>query len=461
MVREQEPGVEVRSAPPRMTCPAIRPPARLLALALCVSACTDAPDRPTRSPVDPRAADPAAPSAPPKTLAMPDQMGRRLGVPRAENRIIKPLEGSPEVDLRTAEPFRRGAAAAPGATPATQPATPAEARPFRDQREADTLERLRSGQLQTATKGSSGRTLAFKVALDSGVEGYYKPEQRLASAGWFAELAAFYLDRALDLGRVPPVVSRRLEWKRLEAAAGNDARTRGVVVDREGLVRGALVAWLPEKLTPVELPKGWEDWIRVEPRMPRMPGPVTPYQSAAAYKQAVAEAKKRGGAAAKTSDATTAAAATTGPSTTALSADAPAMDTPAPPRAELPAELSDVIVFDYLTANCDRFESRDDLVTLGDQGSLIFLDNGAAFSPAPAQRALLDARLAFVSKFRRSTIEALRTLDIEALRATMAADSLGPLLDAAAWRAFEVRRTAVLEHVARLEKRFGDAVYAW
>src|SRR5262249_11045979 len=124
---------------------------------------------------------------------------------------------------------------------------------------------------------------------------------------------------------------------------------------------------------------------------------------------------------------------------------------------------SDLVVFDYLTANYDRFESRDNLVTLGEKGPLIFLDNGAAFSSsgATAQRGLLDARLAFVSKFRKSTIEALRTLDTEALRATMAADSLGPLLDAAAWRGFEARRTAILEHVARLEKRFGDAVYAW
>jgi hypothetical protein len=146
-----------------------------------------------------------------------------------------------------------------------------------------------------------------------------------------------------------------------------------------------------------------------------------------------------------------------------VSKDAAAPDAPHPARPELPAELSDLVVFDYLTANADRFESRDDLVTLGENGPLIHLDNGAGFSSSLAapQRALLDARLAFVSKFRKRTIEALRALDMQALRATMAADSLGPLLDAAAWRGFDARRTAILEHVARLEKRFGDAVYAW
>ena len=120
-----------------------------------------------------------------------------------------------------------------------------------------------------------------------------------------------------------------------------------------------------------------------------------------------------------------------------------------------------MIVFDFLMSNADRFgDDNANLLTLGDDGPLIFLDNGSGFS-APPPPAVLDARLASVSKFRRRTIDALRALDTQALKATMAADPLGPILDAAMWRGLETRRTAVLEHVARQQKRFGDAVFAW
>jgi hypothetical protein len=417
-------------------------------LALSLTACTEAPDRPTRNPGSAsEVGDQVSPGAPAKAVQMPELIGRRLGVPRADNRVLKPVDAPPGSDVATAERFRKEAVApAPVAAAAANAPAGLFGKP-----DAELLEPLRSGQLQSATKGATGRTLAFALTFESGAQGYYKPEQRLATASWSAEVAAYDLDRALGLGRVPPVTSRKLAWKPLEAAAGNDARKRTVVVDREGQVRGALVAWLSEKLAPLETPPAWEDWLRIEPRTPT---DVSPFQTAAAYKQALAAARKRPAPEAKLA-----------PKVDALEATkvAPKADSPPPARPGLPAELSDLVVFDYLTANYDRFESRDNLVTLGEKGPLIFLDNGAAFSAAAAtaQRALLDARLAFVSKFRRRTIEALRGLDTEALRATMAADPLGPLLDAAAWRGFEARRAAILEHVARLEKRFGDAVYAW
>jgi Golgi casein kinase, C-terminal, Fam20 len=450
---------------PRMTCLSIRPPARLLAvLALSLSACTDAPERPTRNPAPPHElGEQASPGASAKAVRMPEVTGRRLGVPRADNRVLRPVELPPSNGVATAERFRPGvvARAAPAAVAAPEPpagtlacaTVPGDCRSpalrggsgLFGKPDAELLEPLRSGQLQSATKGTSGRTLAFKLTFESGAQGYYKPEQRLASASSRAEVAAYDLDRALGLGRVPPVTSRKLAWKPLEAAARNDARKRAIVVDRDGEVRGALIAWLSETLAPLEAPPGWENWLRIEPRTP---ADVNPFQPAAAYKRALADARKR--------------RALQAPNT-AAEADAPKVDSSQPARPDLPAELSDLVVFDYLTANSDRFESRDNLLTLGPQGPLIFLDNGAAFSAsaAAAERPLLDARLAFVSKFRRSTIEALRGLDSEALRATMAADSLGPLLDEAAWRGFEARRAAVLEHVAQLEKRFGDAVYAW
>lgn len=360
-------------------------------------------------------------------------------MPRDENRglntRIKPLDSPPE-DSVAAERF------VPSSSPAPETVAPvpleAAVGPFSGKTEGELLERLRSGQLQHVEKGTGSRTLAFKVALESGMQAYYKPEQRLSSANWYAEVAAFYLDRALGLGRVPPVVSRRVSWKQLEAAAADDSRRKTVAVDRAMSVRGALIAWLPDELLPAKTPPGWEDWLRNEPWNPLS---VTPFQSAATYQRALTEQRRRrnGGEA----------------------SIAGKREPPPPAREELPAELSDMIVFDFLAGNGDRFgDDNANLLTLGDKGRLIFLDNGSGFSPSPP-RAVLDARLASVSKFRRRTIDALRALDTQALKATMAADPLGPILDAAMWRGLETRRTAVLEQVARQEKRFGDAVFAW
>jgi hypothetical protein len=362
---------------------------------------------------------------------MPARAARRVGLLRGNyrrfNTGIKALEPVPE-DIED----ERFVPVAP------VPIDPTVG-PFTGKSAAEVLERLRSGQLQSAEKGSGGRTLAFKVTLESGVQAYYKPEQRLASANWYAEVAAFYLDRALGLGRVPPVVSRRLAWKQLEAAAVGDSRSKTVAVDRTGNVRGALIAWLPDELLAAGTPPGWEAWLCNEPWNPLN---VTPYQSAATYKQGLAAQRQR----------------RTGGEGAALGK----REAPPPARDDLPAELSDMIVFDFLTANAERFgDDNANLLTLGAKGPLVFLDNGSGFSPGPAQQGVLNARLSAVSKFRWRTIDALRALDVKTLKATMAADPLGPILDAAMLRGLEARRTAVLEHVAREEKRFGDAVFAW
>jgi len=310
--------------------------------------------------------------------------------------------------------------------------------------DAEALERLRKADVVSVKKGSGGRTLAFRLGLRTAdgttFDAYFKPEQRISSANWYAEVAAFYLDRALGLGRVPPVVSRTLPWSLLEPAASGDARVRDVVVRRDdGQVRGALVLWVPAKLVPAATPAGWENWIRNEPWSPVA---VTPYQRAAAYTEAIAEHRRK------------------------RTRHEPAIvyynEPPAPVRPELAAELSDMILFDFLTLNYDRFGGDNaNVLTIGEHGPLIFLDNGDAFSRGPVRRGLLDSRLEPVSKFRRSTIDALRQLDLVKLKAELATDAHGPILEAPMLRGLEQRRRAVLEHVATQERRFGEKVYAW
>jgi hypothetical protein len=351
---------------------------------LLISGCTDAAPRPAPQP---------APA--PVAAASKPELNREL---RAERGSLRLGVGPSKHRLVTAE-----------AEPVAEPPPAAEPPGFLGKPERAALEQLRTGTLASVKKGSGGRTLAFKLTFDSGAEGYYKPEQRIPSANWYAEVVAYHLDRALGLGRVPPVVARKFAWTQLEAAAEDDPRRKQVVVGRDGQVRGALIQWLNDGPVPAVTPPGWENWIRGDRKPP------------VRY-----------------------------------------LEVPEPSRSELPAELSDMIVFDFLTLNYDRFGAGNvNLLTLGPGGPLISLDNGAAFSPGPARRSVLDARLLPLAKFRRRTIDALRALDVKALGATLAADPVGPLLDSNMLRGLETRRAAVLEHVAKQEGRYGAAVYAW
>jgi hypothetical protein len=298
---------------------------------------------------------------------------------------------------------------------------------------------LRSDAIVGARKGSGGRTLAFKLNLASGISAYYKPEQSVSSAHWYAELAAYYLDRALGLGRVPAVVGRKVAWSSLRAAAGSDVRVPELAIATDGSIRGALIYWLNERLVPAVTPPGWESWLRCEPFGRTT---VSPYQRAANYGAALARAHER--------------------RQRGETPEAFYETVPTPPSPELPAELSDMIVFDFLTLNYDRFGGDNaNILLLGDKGPLVFLDNGDGFSPGPPRRSLLDARLAPLSRFRKRTIEALRSLDMRAFAARLDQDPLAPILDTQALGGLAARREIVLEHVAAQQLRYGDAVFAW
>jgi hypothetical protein len=316
---------------------------------------------------------------------------------------------------------------------------PVESPGFLGQAEHDVIARLRSEALVAVRKGRGGRTLAFKVTLASGIKAYFKPEQSVSSAHWYAEVATYHLDRALGMGRVPPVTSRSFDWRALVPAAGNDRRIPEVSVAADGQVRGALVAWIDEPLIPAKTPPGWENWIRAEP-YPR--SAVSPYQRPSVLGAALNRAHQR--------------------RVESLPPELHYDSAPEIPQAELPAALSDMLILDFLTLNYDRFGGNNvNVLTRGPGGPLIFLDNGDGFSSGPVRRHLCDERLEPLSRFRRRTIEALRAFDIHAFETRLAREPLAPILDAATLAGLAARRTIVLEHVAAQQRRYGDVIYAW
>ena len=329
-------------------------------------------------------------------------------------------------------------AAAPAAQDDTPPATPDVG--FMGKPEADRREYMRNAAVVAVKKGKGGRSLAFKFTFEDGSRAYFKPEQSFSGAHWYAEVAAYHIDRALGLGRVPPVVARSFSWSRLKAAARTDKRTGEVTVDKYDTVRGALVHWIDDKLSRAKTPPGWEGWVRVTSYPPFS---VTPCQRPALYTAGLVRSRAR--------------------RASGRPQERYYKHAPSPRYNALPAELADMLVLDYLTHNIDRWGGENtNLLTFADTGALIYLDNGAGFFRGPHRQGLMEDRLKAQQCFRRSTIDALEKLDVAALGKTMAADPLGPFLDAKLLAGLEIRRTALLARVQMLMRIHGEnAVLKW
>lgn len=302
---------------------------------------------------------------------------------------------------------------------------------FFEHADAPLRQALAEGAVAEVERGSGGRSLAFRVTLEDGTRGYFKPEQTFTGTRWYAEIAAYHLDRELRLGRVAPVVGRTLPWGALEAAAGDDPRVRELRIGEDGNLRGAFVWWVPDRPTPLELPPGWERWLRIEGE----PDAISPFQRPGEYRRARAE-----------------------DGAVAAPAGAPEPDLPT-----RPAELSDMMVFDYLAHNVDRWGTNNTNVrTVGPGGPLMYLDNAASFTLPSPRIAQMDARLRAVQRFRRSTIEAVRRFDVAHFVERLADDPLSPVLDERQQRNLETRRLYLLEHVDALVREHGEAaVFPW
>ena len=120
-------------------------------------------------------------------------------------------------------------------------------------------------------------------------------------------------------------------------------------------------------------------------------------------------------------------------------------------------------MFDYLTQNVDRWGGDfTNVRSRGASGPLIYMDNGAGFWLGEQRLGLMEARLKALQRFRRSTIEAVRALDIERFKALLASDPLAPVLNEKQLDGLRQRRDAVLEHVDAMLARFGETrVFAW
>jgi hypothetical protein len=331
------------------------------------------------------------------------------------------------------------AATAPAEAPPR--GVPAEAEAFFEDPDQPWRDALVMQPIKRAERGRGGRSLGFKITLADGHKGYFKPDQSFSAANWFGEVASYHLDRMLGLGRVPCVVSREFSWSELTGAAGSDSRTKEVVVTN-GKVRGAFVAWVSGGLATLPEKPGWERWVRVK-YWPSTS--VSPFQRPAVWKQQLLLVRRHGDNWRSKEERLRRRNLQ-----------------PVPDREDRPAELSDLLVFDYLTRNQDRWGGGNaNVLVRGAGGPLVFLDNGAAFEPGEVRPNLMEARLHVVQRFRRGTIAAVRAFDVQRFKTRLAGEVVQPVLTQTQIDGLLARRTGLLEWVAEMERIHGEAIWAW
>ena len=253
-------------------------------------------------------------------------------------------------------------------------------------------------------------SVVFKLRLEGGAEAAYKPRSKRGKTRYRGEIAAYRLGRALGITNVPPALPRAFVVAELGSALGGPETAAGkllgdeVVADARGEVRGALIPWIVGlgflALEAEPLRSEWRGWLLETGRVP--------------------EEKRK-----------------------------------------VAAQISTMIVFDYLTANWDRW-SGGNVGTDATGQAVLYIDNDGAFfdPPPPEPLAKQKALVRDDARFSRSFLAALRLLEPEVAKAAFGEDAPGePLLSPKVLAGLEERRRDVLSLVdARVSKEGQDKV---
>jgi hypothetical protein len=252
---------------------------------------------------------------------------------------------------------------------------------------------------------SVGHTsVVFKLGLEGGATVAYKPRSTRGDHRYRGEIAAYRLARALSLSNVPLAMARSFDYAALQTAVGREPIFAEVVKEPDGSVRGALVPWIKGlEFIPLQndewLPK-WRGWLRSGGAIPN-------------------------------------------------------------DQRDLAAQISDVLAFDQVTGNWDRWSGGNIGIDRA-RGMLLFVDNdGAFFDPVPAKEMKWPTSLfEGVDRFSRRFVASLRALDVASAVGEEAPGE--PLLSARVLAQTEARRKHVLAFIdAKIAKLGEPAVLAF
>ncbi len=227
------------------------------------------------------------------------------------------------------------------------------------------LERMHSVQVVHAKLNKGGSSVSFRLDFADGSRAAFKPEQIHPQTIPRKEIAAYRLNRLLELNAVPPATGRTFHRSELvdnlppdmpRLARRVNAET---IFDKEGFTRGEVSFWIPVILeSGLDKPEhlaDWQRWLTAGESIPSS-------------------------------------------------------------RSHLMEQLSSLLLFDMLTNNPDRFSGGN--LKMSDDGRMLFyMDNTFSFQSEPQGHVKCRVALAHSQKFSRSLVERLRRLDMISLRA--------------------------------------------
>lgn len=288
--------------------------------------------------------------------------------------------------------------------PPPQPEAPAAsaegARMFRGRSEDEWVRLMHERPVERTIARFHSTLYVFHMDLGDGVEISFQPEQRNLESFWRREIGSYHLARVLGIqNRVPPTIGKRVPL----SAFGRLGRNTNLIVDREGMVYGSASVWMPvlhgAQMHEAPARREWSGWMN-----PAHPVPEG--------------------------------------------------------RRERARQVSEVLVFDYLAANYDRWNCCN--ITVDENNDLVFRDNDAGWFPRVINTL---GSPSVVRRVPRYLYESIQRATPEALRASLANDPMARrvhLIPDASFVGYERRRNALLANLRRMVERHGEAaVFPW
>ncbi len=248
-------------------------------------------------------------------------------------------------------------------------------------------------------KLGGGSTLVYRLIKDKTTIAAYKPFQKRFQSNYRSEIAAYRLCPVMKCGfDVPvnlPVVFEFQEFSRLYARNASNPKAEFTEIiptpngDGSHRVDGTFKQWIPEFADfPIELKSLWRAWLNPGTTREDLQRPAS---------EIVPEVAKKHELGARFANKL-----------------APHLENLT--KYELARQISNLIVFDFLVNNWDRFSGVPKLYGINCQivhGRLMSIDNGAAFAKTPNSKP--RQHLEQIQRFSRLTYDAIRAFDKESL----------------------------------------------
>lgn len=267
------------------------------------------------------------------------------------------------------------------------------------------IARMRSQPIVRMKFNRGGSSLSFRVDFADGSRAAFKPAQTNLQTVPRREVAAYRINRLLGLNAVPPATPRMVSREEMfshlhpETMAMLPRIRTETIFDPRGDTAGVMMYWVPViKDAGLDTPEGVAQSTRWLTQGQTIPDP------------------KHG----------------------------------------LAAQLADLLVFDFLISNPDRY-SGGNMLTNEDGSRLLFMDNTMSFFIEPQGNEKTRTALARAQRFSRRLVQALDRISEETLTRVLAQASEGDyeILTKPEIRAVVARRDYIQKYIDGLVATYG------